>query len=63
MRIKKVHVENFRSIKRIDIDFENLMIFIGQNNHGKPNVLLALNFFFDSASKLKDEDVFVKITH
>lgn len=58
MRIKKVHVENFRSIKRIDIDFENLMIFIGQNNHGKTNVLLTLNFFFDSASKLKDEDFF-----
>lgn len=59
MKIKKVHVENFRSIKSIDIDFQNLMIFIGRNNHGKTNVLLALNFFFDSASKLKDEDFFV----
>lgn len=58
MKIKKVHIENFRSIKRIDIDFEKLMIFIGQNNHGKTNVLLALDFFFNSASKLKEEDYF-----
>lgn len=59
MRIKKAHIENFRSIRKIDIDFENLMIFIGQNNHGKTNILLALDFFFDSASRLKTEDFFV----
>jgi len=54
-----VHIRNFRSIREIDIDFENLILFIGQNNHGKTNVLLALDFFFNSASKLKNEDFFV----
>ncbi|MBW1612596.1 MAG: ATP-dependent endonuclease [Deltaproteobacteria bacterium] len=46
MKISKVEIFNWRSIVHESIDFNDLMIFIGQNNHGKSNVLSALLFFF-----------------
>lgn len=46
MKICKVEIFNWRSIVHESIDFNDLMIFIGQNNHGKSNVLSALLFFF-----------------
>jgi predicted ATP-dependent endonuclease of OLD family len=45
MRINSIEIHNWRSIENIKINFENLMIFIGQNNHGKSNVLSAILFF------------------
>lgn len=46
MKINKAKIHNWRSIKDIDISFQDLMVFIGQNNHGKSNVLSGLLFFF-----------------
>ena len=46
MKISKVEIFNWRSIVHESIDFNDLMIFIGQNNHGKSNALSALLFFF-----------------
>jgi len=46
LKIKEVHIENWRSIQSVDIDYQDLMLFIGQNNHGKSNILSALLFFF-----------------
>ena len=46
MKIKKIVIENWRSIKHIEIEFQKIMLFIGQNNHGKSNVLTAILFFF-----------------
>ncbi len=46
MRISKLRIHNWRSIKDCEVDFQSLMIFIGQNNHGKSNILTALLFFF-----------------
>jgi len=46
MKIKEVQIENWRSIRNVDLTFQDLMIFIGQNNHGKSNILSALLFFF-----------------
>ena len=39
MRIAKAHIENLRSLKIIDIDFNKCTIFVGKNNSGKSNVL------------------------
>ena len=52
MKIKEVKISNWRSIKNLTISFQDLMIFIGQNNSGKSNILSAILFFFD---KIKDE--------
>ncbi len=42
MKIKTLHIHNWRSIQDVDITFERMMVFIGQNNHGKSNILTAL---------------------
>ena len=46
MKIEILVISNWRSIQYLEIEFQDLMIFIGQNNHGKSNVLSALLFFF-----------------
>lgn len=46
MKIKTIEIENWRSIKNMTISAQDLMIIIGQNNHGKSNLLSALLFFF-----------------
>ena len=50
MFIKKITVENFRSIKERVTVWSNdskLKIFIGPNNIGKSNILRAINLFFN----------------
>lgn len=46
MKIKNVQINNWRSIKSLEASFEKLVVLIGQNNHGKSNVLSSLLFFF-----------------
>jgi len=57
MKINKVKISNFRSIVDVEMSFENLMMFIGQNNHGKSNMLYAILFFFGEI-KVEDLDFF-----
>ena len=40
--IRRVHIENFRSIENCTIEFGNLCAFVGENNAGKSNILEAL---------------------
>lgn len=46
MKIDTVKIDNWRSINQLSIKFQNLSVVIGQNNHGKSNILSALLFFF-----------------
>ena len=46
MKIRKVTIQNWRSISHLTLSTSDLMIFIGQNNCGKSNVMSALLFFF-----------------
>jgi predicted ATP-binding protein involved in virulence len=46
MKIKEVKIHNWRSVRDETILFDDLMILIGQNNHGKSNILSAILFFF-----------------
>lgn len=46
MKISQIEIFNWRSIAHESIESKNLMIFIGQNNHGKSNILTAIQFFF-----------------
>lgn len=54
MQIQKIKIENWRSIKEIGTDANNLMVVIGQNNHGKSNLLSAILFFF---GEIKHQDL------
>lgn len=42
MRVTTLRIENFRGIKRLDLDLEELTVLIGENNTGKTAVLDAL---------------------
>ena len=46
MKIREVTIHNWRSIRSVTLSAHDLMIFIGQNNHGKSNILSAILFFF-----------------
>ena len=43
MRLVKAHIENFRSLRNIDVNFNKCTIFVGKNNTGKSNVLKAID--------------------
>lgn len=47
MYIKKIKIENFRSIDQVVLELNNINIFFGLNDAGKSNVLKALNLFFN----------------
>jgi CRISPR-associated exonuclease Cas4 len=58
MRIKEIHIENFRSIRKLDINCKEFNILVGRNSVGKSNVLLALDVFFNTSDKILSEDMF-----
>ncbi|MEZ5454809.1 MAG: AAA family ATPase [Lysobacteraceae bacterium] len=46
--IKRVEIQNFRSIRRASVDLNYLSILVGNNDSGKSNILRALNLFFNA---------------
>ena len=42
MRVTTLHIENFRGIRRLDLDLDEITVLIGENNSGKTAVLDAL---------------------
>lgn len=45
MKITRIRIENFRSIKETEFITSDFNIFVGQNNCGKTNFFEALEFF------------------
>lgn len=43
MLLYKAHIENFRNIDHININFSDFNALIGENNIGKTNILTAIN--------------------
>ena len=54
MKIRILEIKNWRSIKELKVTMQDLMIIIGQNNHGKSNLLSAILFFF---GEIKHQDL------
>jgi len=46
MKISKIIVENYRSIKRVEVKPTRFSVFVGQNNHGKTNFFEAIEWYF-----------------
>ena len=46
MRILKMQVNNYKSLKSVEVEFGNQTILIGKNSSGKTNFLEALHLFF-----------------
>ncbi|TSC60214.1 MAG: hypothetical protein LiPW15_92 [Parcubacteria group bacterium LiPW_15] len=51
MRISKIKITNFRSIKEAEILPTGFNVFVGQNNHGKTNFFEAIDWFFTGPKK------------
>lgn len=47
MRISRVKIENFRSIRSLDCTFDDVTTFLGPNGTGKSTILRALDWFFN----------------
>jgi len=44
MRIKRMHVKNFKSIKEMEIEFSSLTMLVGANASGKSNIINVFRF-------------------
>lgn len=60
MKIRKVVIHNYRSIRHVRIDLRDWIGFIGENNVGKTNILMALRLFFSPTARGLSEDDFFK---
>lgn len=59
VKIIKLQVENFRSLKNLEVDLEDyLSIVVGKNNSGKTSLLIALERFLNSSNTSFDLDDF-----
>lgn len=59
MRLSKLTISNYRSIKNLSLECSRLVTLLGPNNHGKSNVLSALEFGLSTSAKPTDADFFV----
>ncbi|WP_422195374.1 ATP-dependent nuclease [Acinetobacter sp.] len=59
MKISKIHIENFRGLKNIDLTPSQMNCVIGENNAGKSTVLLAINLFL-KGTKISESDYYEK---
>lgn len=46
-KINKIKIKNFRSIRSIELDTDEISIIVGNNDCGKSNIFRALNLFFN----------------
>ncbi len=53
--IRQLKIENFKSIKSMELECERINIFIGEPNTGKSNILEALSLFCAPYSKRKEK--------
>ena len=61
MKISKIRIKNFRSIKDIEVEPSNLCALIGENNVGKSNLLYAIDLVLGEkwpANRLSENDIY-----
>jgi CRISPR-associated exonuclease Cas4 len=51
MRIDEIRIHNYRSIRNLACRVEPLMVLLGPNNHGKSNILRAIEFHLTPSAK------------
>lgn len=60
MRLKTLHIENFRALETMDIDFHPMTVIIGENDVGKTSCMLAIKTLFESKKLETDADLFMR---
>lgn len=65
MLLDLIKIQNFRSIKNIELPISSFVCIIGENNSGKSSILLAINTFIEDYKILKrdfyDSSIPIKI--
>lgn len=56
MRIRSVRIENYRSLKDVELELTDITVLLGSNGTGKSSILHALNWFFNGGD-LETEDI------
>jgi putative ATP-dependent endonuclease of OLD family len=59
MRIQRLIIHNYRSIRDLEMECQPFVTLLGPNNHGKSNLLAALEFFFSTSVKPVEQDFFI----
>ena len=54
MKVKKVTIESYLSLKHVELSFNNLTIFVDKNGSGKTSVLEALYSFLMTLVQLEE---------
>ncbi len=62
MIIERIHIENFRSLKNVDLNCDELTAIIGRNGAGKSTILYSLDIFYNIAAQITEYDYFAKDT-
>lgn len=57
MRLRRFEIRNYKCIEHVILEWEDLIILIGENNAGKSSVLSAIAVFL-SGSSIKDTSLF-----
>ncbi len=60
MKIQKIRIHNFRSIKEQEVTLGDYSILLGENNAGKTNVIRALRIFYENDLKFDSKVDFPK---
>ena len=58
MRIRSLHVKNFRSILDAELSCSSLTALVGKNGSGKSAFLSALEFFYEPSAKIAPADFY-----
>lgn len=58
MRLHNLTINNYRSIRKVSLDCSPQVTLLGPNNHGKSNVLSALEFGLSTSAKPTEADFF-----
>jgi len=63
MKMDRIHIKNFKSLREVHLKCGNLVSIIGENNSGKSNAIEALDLFFNpSVQKLSEEGFYERAT-
>lgn len=62
MIIKRLEIENFRSLKAVDVGCDELTVLLGRNGAGKSSLLYALDIFYNLSAQITTYDYFANDT-
>lgn len=58
MKLRLLEIHNYRSVRHVELAAPDMVILLGPNNHGKSNILSALEFGLAPSSKPIKDDFF-----